>query len=409
MRKLAFVSIWLLVFAIPWENIVFFPGIGTASRIFGFWAFIVGLTAILILKQEIRLHLLHWLVFYFVLWGGFSYFWSIDQELTLNRLWTYLQLLIMIWMIYQWVPETKALNALLSAYVLGAYVSAFSTVTNYLRGDMAHWQRYAALGFNPNDLAVILALGIPMAWYLLRIKWGGQLKWMFLFYPFLTPIVIALTGSRSGMIATLAALSFVLWTAPKLSTRIKLACLAAGWVTIWAGISFVPFESWGRLATTGNELIEGGWNSRLSIWQAGFEAFASNPLFGLGAGAFSSAVEPFLGVGKASHNVYLAILVEQGLVGFGLFALILATVLFSSLQMPSLERSFWLILLAIWGISAFAHPWEWRKQTWLLFALVVGHAVALASQRKTETLQSDQNTGPGPATASKKSPFKIPA
>lgn len=381
MRKLGFISVWLLVFAIPWENTILFPGIGTASRMFGLGAFLVGLVSVL-LRQEIRIHLLHWLMFCFVLWGGFSYFWSIDQMVTLYRLWTYLQLLIMLWLVYQFAHEAKDLNALLGAYVLGAYVSAYSTITNFIHGDTVNWQRYAALGFNPNDIAIILALGIPMAWYLAQIKWGGRLNGVFLLYPFLAPIAIALTGSRSGMIATLVALSFVIWTLHRLSAPLKLTFLIVAWAAVWAGMSFVPLESWGRLATTGSELIEGGWNTRLTIWSAGIESIAQNPVSGSGAGVFKAAVEPLLGAGIASHNVYLAVLVEQGLVGFALFVSILATALFSALQMPRLERSLWLVLLATWGISAFAHPWEWRKQTWLLFALVVAHAVTLKAKQE---------------------------
>lgn len=391
MRKLAFFSVWLLVFAIPWENIVFLPGIGTASRVFGLFAISVGVLAVLYLKQGIRLHLLHWLVFCFVLWGAGSYFWSIDPENSLERLWTYLQLLLMSWLVYQWAQEVKDMNALLGAYVLGAYLSAFSTLSNYVSGEMAHYQRYAALGFNPNDIAIILALGIPMAWYLFQIKWGGRLKWVFFIYPLLVPIIIALTGSRSGMIATLIAYLFVVWTVPKLSIFSKLTCLLAGCGAIWVGSSIVPLKSWGRLAGTGDELIHGGWNFRLSIWEAGLEAFSQHPLFGLGAGSFRAAVEPILGTGNASHNVYLAVLVEQGLVGFILFAAILATVLVSSLRMPSLERRLWLVLLAAWGSAAFANPWEWRKQTWLIFALAVGHAVTLATRQKNQALQRDRS------------------
>ena len=357
---------------------------------FGALAFLAGVAAVMVLRKGIRLHLLHWLMFCFVLWGGVSYYWSIDQEHTLERLWTYLQLLIMVWLVYQWVDEAKALKSLLGAYVLGAYVSVFSTVVSYFGGEAAHWHRYSASGFNPNDIAIILAQGIPMAWYLFQAKWGGRLKWAFFIYPFLAPIAVALTGSRSGLIATLAALLFVLWTAPGLPIRTKLACLVAGVGATWTGISFVPVYSWGRLATTGTELFHGGWNYRLSIWEAGVRSFAKNPVLGVGAGAFRAAVEPFLGTGSASHNVYLAVLVEQGLVGFVLFALILAAAVQSSLQLPTLERRMWLVLLGTWGVSAFAHPWEWRKQTWILFALVVAHAAALVSKRKTEILCSDR-------------------
>jgi O-antigen ligase len=140
-----------------------------------------------------------------------------------------------------------------------------------------------------------------------------------------------------------------------------------------------------RWGTTGSELAGGSLNERIYIWKAGLNAFFQAPLWGIGAGAFSAAVEPFFGQGKSPHNVYLAILVEQGLVGFAPFALILFTALYSVMKMPKSERNFWLVLLATWGISAFVLNWEWRKQTWLLLGFVAAHVELLRKQPKNES------------------------
>src|SRR5215472_12668836 len=45
--KLAFGSLWLLVFAIPWEDAITIPGFGTSARLIGAMTVVLGFIAIL--------------------------------------------------------------------------------------------------------------------------------------------------------------------------------------------------------------------------------------------------------------------------------------------------------------------------------------------------------------------------
>src|SRR5215468_9807453 len=44
--KLAFASLWLLVFAIPWEDAITISGFGTSARLIGVVTVVLGLVAI---------------------------------------------------------------------------------------------------------------------------------------------------------------------------------------------------------------------------------------------------------------------------------------------------------------------------------------------------------------------------
>jgi hypothetical protein len=57
---------------------------------------------------------------------------------------------------------------------LGAYVAIGSTVATYLASGDSGASRFAATGFNENDLGLILALGIPAAWYLATFENKGK-------------------------------------------------------------------------------------------------------------------------------------------------------------------------------------------------------------------------------------------
>ena len=76
-------------------------------------------------------------------------------------------------------------------------------------------------------------------------------------------------------------------------------------------------------------------------------------------------------VGKVAHNTYLSVLVEVGLVGFSLFALMLIIVGVQAVRQPRWESRLWLATLLTWALGAFSLTWENRKQTWLVLGLII--------------------------------------
>lgn len=384
MSRVAYWCVWLFVFVLPFENLVEVPGVGTLGKIFGMMAITIGLLAILALKTGLRWNLFHWMLLVFTLWNAVAFFWTADSVSSLERIRIYFQLYIMICIIYQWVQSRRDVHGLLAAYVLGCYVSLSNLVYNYMTGVSATWQRYAATGFNPNDMAIILVLGIPMAWFLAQTIQGKKSEWLFRLYPFLAPLGIAQTGSRNGLISMLLGLTYIFFSFPRLSLSKKIATLVIGIVFIWVGMEYLPAASLERWATTGHEIRAGTLNSRLIIWRSALEIFASSPFGGVGPGAFKAAVSTTLGTERAPHNVYLSILIELGLVGFGLFVAILAVVFRAIRQMPRNERIFWAFLLGTWLLAANSLNWEWRKQTWVLLILPVAHLSALVKEGDAE-------------------------
>jgi O-antigen ligase len=125
-------------------------------------------------------------------------------------------------------------------------------------------------------------------------------------------------------------------------------------------------------------------------WQMGWQVFGRAPLQGVGAGAYAPAVahavrlssnssgrESVNQVGNiVAHNTLLSILVEQGVVGFTLFFVLLLTLVLSAWKLSKADRVFWLCILLTWAIGASDLSWEQRKPTWVIFGLLIAMAAA---------------------------------
>src|ERR1700739_2797631 len=176
--KLAFASVWLLVFAIPWEHAITIAGFGTSVRLIGMAT--VGLGVLAILERGKIRHPTpgHIVMALFVTMAALSYLWSLYPEGTMVQALTYIQLFAMVWLIWELAPRAKQQVWLMQAYVLGTLVSGTDTVYLFLSKQEATYQRYAGAGLDANDLGLIMALSIPVSYYLL-IESKGWIAWVY--------------------------------------------------------------------------------------------------------------------------------------------------------------------------------------------------------------------------------------
>jgi O-antigen ligase len=372
MNKLAFMALWLLVFSIPWSNLVVFAWGATITRVIGMTAFGICALAVVATGNIRRLKASHFIIAAFIAWAIASYFWSLAPDRTLQIIWTYVQLFAMVWLIWQFSPRESQLRNLMQAYVWGAYLSIASVVINFLFGQQAFALRYSPAGFNPNDIGIILSLAIPMSWYLALVK-RGKMVWLNRLCIPLSLFAILLTASRTSFILALFALIIIPWTFSRLSLRMKLVSVLAVILCAFVLYSFVPSSSWQRLATAPTEITQGTVGNRIDIWQAGLTLVSEHPILGVGSGAFPQAVEPILGMQRVAHNTFLSVLAENGIVGLALFCLIGFLCILSALRMRALERKVWLILLGSWVVGVFFFTYEFQHVTWLLLGLSIAH------------------------------------
>ena len=387
--NLAFASLWLMVFAMPWEDAITIPGFGTSVRLIGIVALALGVLAILERGKIRRPALGHLIMILFVAMAGLSFLWSLYPEGTLIEAFSYVQLFAMVWLIWELAPDLGKQMHLMLAYVLGTFVSAIDTVYLFLAHQESAYQRYAGAKLDANDLGLIMALSVPMSYYLL-IQNRGWIVWVCRVQLILAGTTILLTASRGASLATAVALTIVPLTQARLNGRQRAALVLTTVLLISAALYFVPATSWERLATLPTEFTQGTFTGRTIIWKAGWEIFRSHPFFGIGANAFRLIVSRVLTdpihLGAAdpappAHNTFLSVLVEQGVLGLAIFCALLVALAVSLKGMPPFPQRLWIVSLAVWIVGVSSLTWEMRKPTWFFFGLLMAQCGSIAQMK----------------------------
>lgn len=378
MNRLATLALLAFAFVLPWEDSLLVPGVGSLGRISGLLLLVCALPG-LFHGNRLRLRLPSVLLLamtLFVIWSALSYFWSADPAATLRHSVSRLQLLALVFLIWQLIERPQHLQRVMLAYVLGCYVAIGSAVVNFLSGTEFVYQRYSATGTDPNDFATMLALGIPMAWLLIQKRTGGIWFWPLLLYLPAVLGAILLTSSRGGAIVTLLALLVIPLTIRSLDLPRRLGFWFMAGVAALGLIYAAPLvietvsSSLQRLSSTAAEVASGTLNERADLWEAGRRAFEDAGLLGTGAGAFENTVAPYAGQPKIAHNTYLSVLVELGPVGLLLFLSCLLATALPLLRLRDPERTILLVLLLTLVVGLLPLTWEVRKVTWFVLVLV---------------------------------------
>ena len=372
MDRAAFALLCLFVFVMPWEKSLYIPGFGTAARLVG----ILAVAAAAARGRPRGPNLALAAAAAFLAWGSLTVLWSLDPAATLARASTFAQLFVMAWLVWDLGGEPARQRRLLQAYVAGSVAASAATMLRYAQNIQTYYRRYAAPGFDPNDLALTVALAIPMAFYL-ALRSRGWARWFNYAAVAMSCAAVLLAASRASMVAAFAAFVFpaLVWRDSPRTGRAAAAVLLAFFIL--GGARLAPAASRERLSTLGTELTRGTLHKRTTIWKAGLRAVKQRPVRGVGWGAYPDAVEPELGVPPVAgheyvaHNSLLSVLVETGLAGFALYALLLAVLAVYVWAMPHVERSLWAVTLAVWLAGAATLTWEHRKPTWLIFALIM--------------------------------------
>jgi O-antigen ligase len=377
----------LLVFATPWEDAINITGVGTLTRIIGMLVAVSWLGLALVERRFRRPHMFHLFVYLFILWNLASFFWSFSADLTEQRVETYIQLGILTWILWDLYNTPLALRSAMQAYILGAYVLILTTGLNYLTGQgiSVYETRFAGANTNANDLALNLALGLPIAWHLAvftskekKSKLLSLINYAYVPAAFFT---ISLTASRMALFATMPAIFYMIGRGNRFKPLHQGLILAALIGTIF----FIPESSIDRLATTGTELSTGDLGGRGILWRRSLAVFSQNPVLGAGSGALNTNAL----LGGAAHNTFLSVLAELGLIGFILFVFILAIVGLQAANQPKFLSRLWISVLAVWTIGVFSLTWECRKTTWLFFSLVVSSS---SLYRRFDSARQDSPT-----------------
>lgn len=159
--------------------------------------------------------------------------------------------------------------------------------------------QYVGIFSDPNDLAMVFVMSIPMA--LLLGARGGLLGLRRLWWWLAVALLlygVYLTDSRGAFLAVMAMLGVWVWR--------RRGMVVASLLGV-AGLAVLMM-----LPTRMQELdaSEASAYGRIDAWYEGTQMFVSNPIFGVGVGNFTE--HNFL----TAHNSFVLVLAESGIVGF---------------------------------------------------------------------------------------------
>jgi O-antigen ligase len=400
MRRIAWLLLLLFAFAIPWEySLDLGEPLGNIARIAGVLVLLAAIPAVLQNKQLRAPGPMQWAVLAFYLYFCCTYFWTIDQQATLDRIRSLFQELMTVWLIWEFADNPNDLRDLLRATVAGCWVLALLTLVSFASAEaIANQIRFVAEGQDPNDVARFLNLGFPMA----ALLYGAEKSWpgrvLALGYLPIGLFAVLLTASRGGALAAAVALLGCGILLARGHARVLLAtvfALPALAIAMWMAVPAGTFE---RLSTITEQLQGGDLNDRVNIWTLGWHAFTRAPIFGTGAGTFvaASGLAPI----DTAHNTALSILVNGGLCGLFLAVAILVLAVRAIAQTKGPLRLAMGIALSVWALTSLVATVEENRTTWLLFALIALSARLSVERPEAITACFPSAVGPSESKAS---------
>lgn len=338
-------------------------------------------------RRELLLHpALIYLLVVFLGWVAMSAAWADAPEAIPELLLRYGPNAMLFLIVFAAVRTREQAMWVCGAFVLGALISAAYGLVVPTDAN-AEGRLSGALG-NANETAAALVAGAALALALVgALRDQPLLRLAAVIVVPLCTYGILLTLSRGGLVALVAALVATIVIAGRWRGRAIVVALITLTGAFLYFSAFASDEARERVTT-----IQGG-TGRVDVWRVAWRMVEDQPLLGVGAGNFqTSAIQYVVRPGviqrddflvdapKTTHNTYLQILAELGVVGLALFLAIIiyslasvarAASIFSRLgdrEMDLLSRALFVALVGLLA-SAFFGSRQFSKQLWLLLAL----------------------------------------
>ncbi len=211
--------------------------------------------------------------------------------------------------------------------------------------------RSSGLG-NPNDYASFIVLFFPINLYYLLTPATTPKRFLFLLISVATIVALIITGSRGGMISfflSMLLFFFILhrkkvFNPQKLiafSTFLLFCVLLSIFLSPSQVKETVINKSFNTDPVRNNETrIDKFTSGRTRIFRNAITLFTENPIIGNGQGTFIPLLEKKRGIHVAAHNLYLSLLIEYGLIGLIVFAMLLYRIFIYAKKAINTESTF---------------------------------------------------------------------
>ena len=246
-----------------------------------------------------------------------------------DRFWvlTYVQLAVMVFMIMGLMKTEAAMKLFMRIIFLAIQVSVIFSIYSYYQASQ--YLSYArAVGFagDSNEFAVYTVTGLCIGYYLLRSAQKMIGKLTLSISTVVSVFSLILSGSRGGIIALSVVVLFIGAIDGKESIKPLIIGLCLIIILGVMAFPILPDYQISRILDIPQSIFYGEKtvSLRYELWKTSFRVWKDYPLFGVGSGGVTTyKVEHMLykniDTNYVTHNTYINILAEMGLIGFLLF------------------------------------------------------------------------------------------
>lgn len=255
------------------------------------------------------------------------------------------------------VSILSLISIMLSGYSIYSYLVSYITT----KTSTFYIMKFAGSPFfaDPNSYGGYLVISIGMSNYLYRVK--RQKKY---FVSCLIELFgLMTTLSRGAVLAFIISICIVMF----INRKTKLIGALSIITGLTSGVSFlIPFFQNDRSAM-----------SRFDMWETAFSMFKDHPILGVGLSNYTYLFNNYgsagvLGYNPYTHNLYLKILVESGIIGETIFVttcIVLLKLCFKHLQS---EYASIMIIFGVLGFLIQGMTVEFFTSNYFWFLVIVG-------------------------------------
>jgi O-antigen ligase len=228
----------------------------------------------------------------------------------------FLKTVLLFLLVIYWCRSVQDVRRLLWVYCIASVAVVIPGVLSGHAGQ----ERYSleSLSYDPNDIALLQVMALPLIVYLYSTS-GRRLKLLLVGMALLCLYGVILTQSRGGFLALVVAGTLIL-SRSSMSRSAKLSIVAVG-VVVFGVLAGTAWKDRIRTMWDPQSEYDQTAGGRTDIWKSSIVLLATHP-WGVGIDNFVTAEGlSHGGVGKwsASHNSFLEVAVELGIVGLVIF------------------------------------------------------------------------------------------
>lgn len=348
--------------------------------------------------QRFKFINVHFLGLLFIGWIFISHpqaaWFGIDR----NWLFTYVQLWVLIWLTGELLDSEEKHQVFMWVYSLVTAISAVIAIQQGEIGlDFDTSRRVSGLAEGANSAARYFVVAMLFLNYLRLATEKPLMRILAVVGLLVTFLGVFFTVSRTGILLIFVAAGMLILLSPRQKYQIQLIIiLFFASVLLW----FMADNVVNIINSIIPSIAQGTDTAglRYALWEAGLRMWGDNLFTGVGIGMYpvelknygQDLMSPIYWRGAVAHNMYIQILAETGMIGLGIFIVLLINTLqniwrgtsSNDLRQVAL-RNVWLIVFVIMLLGGITKSDQADKMIWL----AIGVSVSLYNGQKSSDKQ----------------------